>query len=330
MADTSTKIEGTLIQRCNLCGGIVRADRGFIVCYGCGDVKDRELRQGIYAEGLSDVDYTPAQYVNIGNKPNIVSGNGSEIGFHRQRFRDRQFVKMKLIHQDLRMQSPTIFKALQKINHVCGVLLVPNIVRNRACTIMRQALPAWDGIRTNNILILALGSLAVAVKLHRIPILDSEIMDVWRPDWRDKPLSNKVTGTNMNRAKFFLKNTVGISFSPLKAIHFIPRVISSFRKSGEILARLENKSIDPDEYFKKLEYITRKVLYDLESNSRSPLTLAASCCYTFDPARPQLKKIGVLTHRTIAEALENPGLEHVIRDHHIEFWKPILLNEVEE
>jgi transcription initiation factor TFIIIB Brf1 subunit/transcription initiation factor TFIIB len=290
-------------------------------------VKDRELRQGTYAEGFSGVKYKPSQYVRIGNRPNVVSGNGSEIGYQKQRMHDRQLSRMKNIHLTLQIHSERILRALKKIDHVCGVLLIPNIVRDRACTIMRQALPAWDSNGTSNILLLAFGSLVVAVKLHRIPILDSEVMDVWSPHWREKPSSNLINGTSTNRVKFFLKNTVGISFYSIKPIDFLPRVISSFRQSEAIQERLENKSIDPDEYFWKLECIARKVLNDLVPNARSPLALAASCCYAFDPARPAINKQGVLTQRAIGEALGYPDLEHTIRGHHVEFWRPMLLKE---
>lgn len=295
--------------KCLVCGSrATRPSDGFIVCTECGTCQDRELVQGVYIfrEGSYE---GAAQYTDIGNKMHVANAKGSQIGFSRRQpiFRTSKILRLKRVHHQTTMQiEKRLSRGLIWINKVAERLQLPTQTRDRAAYLLRKTLPHYSIYRIQNPLVVCV--LVLAIREHRLPLKEDDVLEII-------PLLAK-NKNQLNRAKFFVMEHMGISWPTHRPECFIPIVISALRKNPKVLERLELRNGTPD-YFNRLERLSTRLLQSMNSidyGGRYPNNLAASAVYSIDRLI-----LNITTQKTCGEAV---GVaEYSVRDHYQNLWK---------
>ena len=150
--------------------------------------------------------------------------------------------------------------------------------------------------------------LGLAIREHQLPLTEDDVLEIILTRLKHKG--------QLNRAKFFIMEQLGIKWPRAQPELFIPRIISTIRNNPKVLERLKKRKGTMD-YFSKLERISVRLLQSLtfaDRGGRSPAILAASAVYTIDR-----RLLYVTTQDNVGEVFRISEVS--IRDHHNRLWK---------
>ncbi|MEM2143113.1 MAG: hypothetical protein QXQ81_07660 [Candidatus Thorarchaeota archaeon] len=268
-----------------------------------------------------------SMYVSLGNRPHIVDGLGSYIGYHRNRwFRDphgqtlteiaqRRFRRFTSIY-DTRARvgrDEARYRALRTLNHVCRLLMLNEQVRDRAAYLYRKISSEARSKIGNNVLLIAV-CLLVAVREFRndAPVTLEEISDVF------EKCGHRVNVRAIVRGALLLKSVTGYSPSIRKPDDYVPRVVSRLMNNAEVLRRIRLRGWESQEYKRELRNKVIEVLEIIPSSKRggrNPFIFAVSAAYASDRLISERKGLRpVLTQKLTSNATD--VAEYSIRDHY--------------
>ncbi len=306
---------------CPTCGGHSCISNGFLICRECGLVLEREIRNSYFTMGKSK-EIPTQQYVGgIYHMCAQIEGSyvGSNSLFSEDMKRKASSSSSRLKWMQIRYTRTSAIdrnvRILRELWHISSILEIPKQALMRTATILKKALPLW---RKNGYTMAAV-ALLQALREYTIPILESEILDLFNA--RGSNISVK----QMIKARRFLWETLKLKHLTLSPLYFLPRVITALQSDSSLLEKLSEKEIDPIRFFQDLERSARQQLQKLhfhDKGARRPFTLAASCCYAMS------RHIGygiLLTQAIAGNACKSH--EYSVRDHYNTLWKPLLAKE---
>ena len=295
--------------KCPVCGSReIRPSDGWVVCTNCGTCQDREIVQGTFTIRENQF-LGPSQSVDIGNKIHVANAQGSLIGHQSERqsiLMTSKVLRLRRAHNQTMMRiEQRMIQGFKLINKTAVHLHLPEQTRDRAAYLLRKTLPHYPTKSQHPLVVCVL---VLAIREHQLPLTEDDVLEIILTRLRHKG--------QLNRAKFFIMEQLGIKWPILRPELFIPKVISAIRKNPKVLRCLKRRNGTPD-YFNRLERLSINLLQSMTSNdygARSPEILAASAVYTIDR---------LLLHVVSQEdAGETVGVvDHSIRAHHNGFWK---------
>ncbi|MHA1269488.1 MAG: hypothetical protein ACTSPY_06830 [Candidatus Helarchaeota archaeon] len=317
--------------------------KGDYICSKCGLVLERYYVMSRYQlnESFNNPTSNSPRFVALGDRPNLVDGLGSYIGFqHSTNFMDKNGNKLSPNKQilfrrlkyryDLRSKinnNETNYRVLNILNRIVNRLNLSNNVRDRAAYYYKRITKEVDkSIITNHIILISL-CIFIAVREYNknAPITIQELAN------RFKELNYRVSAKSIIREAMKLKPHIGDLFThhTRKSEDYIDRLVSSIINSDIVLDRLNSYKINIDDYRIHLKTKSNELLDLIKFNKRggrNPFIFAVAIIYTVDQInRKKNKGKTILTQKILAEITN--CAEYSIRDHY-RFIKTQFLNNL--
>jgi transcription initiation factor TFIIIB Brf1 subunit/transcription initiation factor TFIIB len=199
-----------------------------------------------------------------------------------------------------------LLRALVILNRTADQLQLPDQTRDHAAFIVKRILPNYRrGLWVGH---LVTAALTLAVRQHRLPVLEADIL-------KFIPL-RKYHKTRLNRIKWQVVKSLDIKWPCSQPQWFVPRIISCIRSNSKACEKLSQEDLEYD-YFHWLERTAVLILGRVELTNRrgaNPAAIAASLVYSID-----FKSLHITTQAMVGEAIGFS--ENSIRDHHRYIWR---------
>ncbi len=314
---------------CPECQGFLTTSAGHIVCRECGLVVSREYVSPTYQLGdEQDLDRPDASmYASLGNRPHIVDGLGSYIGYHRDRyFRDasgkalpastqKRFLRLKAVYgARVRVGScETRYRTPRTLNRVAQLLMLGRQVRDRGAYLYKKITADGTARFSNNIVLMAV-CLLVAIREFRddAPITLEELASAF------ERCGHRVSVRAIVREAMKLKLETGFAPDLRRPEDYVPRVLSMLLNNEAVVRKAAQRGWGLNDYGAKLRKTMGRILDRIPSikrGGRNPFIFAVSVAYAADRmlARESGRR-AVLTQKLASLATE--VAEYSIRDHY--------------
>ncbi len=315
--------------------------RGDYICSKCGLVIERYYVISRYQmENTNDVPVSSSsRFVALGERPNMVDGLGSYIGFqYSSSFTDRYGNKLSPNKQilfkrlkyryDLRskiVKNETDYRILNILNRVINKLNLSNSIRDRAAYYYKKISKETNKEDiTNHVVLIALCIfLSIREYNANAPITIQELAKTF------KEFNYRVSARSIIREAIKVKPHFRdlINHKASKSENYIERVISGIMNSNIVIDRLLKNNIDLNEYSNYLKNKSRELLSSInlqERGGRNPYIFAVAIVYTAAQIKRKLDKKTILTQKILANITN--CAEYSIRDHY-KFIRLIIISK---
>lgn len=249
-------------QTCT-CGGIIIESNGFNVCSSCGECHSKVYSTEQYV--LKNESIGAEENNSRGSRQYVSAFDSMKrttrtlIGKERYDFfsmsgkKRLQFLRLQRMNQFGKRESNRFTKHSVFLYRIAKSLQLSEQVTECALYLLRQGLK-----NHRNGTIVAIAALTIACRIHRVAILERDIID-----YADRKIThNKAT---LTKAKFELMKIVG-SIPTLKPVDFLSNLFAYIKKSPEIVRRMKDKDLDAEEYLQFLYSRTREELERFENS----------------------------------------------------------------
>ena len=307
------------------------------VCPACGLVQNQKFVEGTYVS-IDSAKSFGNQYVDIVNKPSLSNGgSGSFIDFYGnwnltdysgntitqgKFFRYARLKKMNDYYSQSSGQLK-LYRALQLINRLHGVLDLPEKMKDEIAKLYRQCyLKLPNQFR---IPVVVAACFYLTIKLVNYNLLLKEIVEACQR------LELNVKGKTLITAASEIKKQLKLQIRATRPEEYLEKAILSLTNNEKLRIRLKGLHIGVHEYTIQIRAEALNLVKYLNNDKRggrNPYILAAACVAGSDTIISSKigKRRGVATQKIVAEACNIP--EYTLREHYIKIIKPLIKNLV--
>ncbi|MHA2365405.1 MAG: hypothetical protein ACXAC7_15715 [Candidatus Hodarchaeales archaeon] len=317
------------LNLCEECGTPLTETISDYVCPACGLIQSPKYVQGTYMSHETANSFGN-QYVEIGDRPSSVSGTGSYLDYYgswkltdiagKRITPDKalRFARLKKIN-DIYTQSrgkEKLYRALQLLNRISGVLELPNSLKEESAKIYRLSYQKIPGkVRIANVVG---ASIYLATRMTNYNLRIKEMLNAFQKE------QVTLTGKKLIATAAQIRMILGLQVRATRPEEYLERVIVKLHNNEKFVQKLQQNHISHIEYAIQLRKYASDLLKRLCVNKRGgrdPYILAGATVAGADLiiSRKFGKKRGFATQRFIAEACDIP--EYTLREHFIKIVK---------
>lgn len=325
------------LRFCEECGAVLIQTETYYVCPSCGLVQNQKFVEGSYVS-IDSANSYGNQFVDAVNKPSLATGgSGSFIDFYGnwnladysgkmisqgKFFRYARLKKMNDYYSQSNGQLK-LYRALQLINKIHGVLDLPETMKDEVSKLYRksyQKIPPQYRIP-----LVVAACFYLTAKLLNYKLLLKEIITTC------EKLELRVKGKTLLTTASEIKKALKLQIRATRPEEYLEKAIISLVNNIPLNNKLKSMHIGFNEYIIQIRSESSKLINFLDLDKRggrNPFILAAACVAGADTIISSKigKKRGIATQKIIAESCNIP--EYTLREHYIKIIKPIIKNMV--
>jgi transcription initiation factor TFIIIB Brf1 subunit/transcription initiation factor TFIIB len=323
------------VNFCEECGTLLVETLTDNVCPSCGLVQSQKFVEGTY-KSIDSATSFGNQYVDAVNKPSLANGgSGSFIDFYGNwnltdysgqvinQGRFYRYARLKRMN-DYYSQSNgqlRLYRALQLINRLHGVLDLPEVLKDEISKLYRKC---YLKLPSNyRIPLIVAACFYLSTRLLNYNLLLKEIVDAC------ERLELKVKGKTLINTASEIKKTLKLQIRATRPEEYLEKAILSLSSNKQLLLKLKTLHIGLHEYIVQIRTESLsliKLLDNQKRGGRNPYILASAIVAGSDSIVSSKigKKRGIATQKIVAESCNIP--EYTLREHYIKIIKPIIKN----